>query len=364
MVDRFSYMPILIVHYCVVCVFLLLHLYPIIWLLLPAYVLLGVTQGPAWVCKWHLVVFFASRITCGQHECNSSTHAAADAIDYKFNCNRDERIRRLARWFHAVQDIGIFLGAAIASILITCAASDDGCFNTKYLFANAFGAVVGNTTGPTVKNTTTIATTIGLNHLDGPVQSPDDAVVPAQTMTDVFNEAANAVRHSINFYELYQNTIFRDEVLNSMYDTNERGNRICGSDACPAWKFEMINDNGTDIHNWYRYADTIPITVVYFILAMIALTCTSIAQQVDNSLRYESKKSVRDTLLLAGPMAYFIGTEQGYVLGDFTRVSLHYMFTFHLFTATPIYHLSIRKGCLNSRSIQNRYLFKLLCCEM
>lgn len=306
MVDRFGYMPILVTHYSVLCVLLLLHLYPTIWLLLPAYVLLGVTQGPAWVCKWHLVVFFASRITCGQHECNSSTHT--DAIDYKFYCNRDERIRRLARWFHAVQDFGIFLGAAIASILITCAATDDGCFNTN-LFAKAFGAV-SNVTGLTgnTSTTTNIAPSSG------------DAI-PVQTMADVFNKAANAVRHSINFYELYQNTIFRDEVLNSMYDTNERGNRICGSDACPAWKFEMINDNGTDIHNWLRYADTIPITVVYFLMALIALICTSIAQQVDNSLRYESKKSVRDTLLLAGPMAYFIGTEQGYVLGDFTRVS-------------------------------------------
>lgn len=314
MVDRFGYMSILITHYSVVCVFLLLHLYPTIWLLLPGYVLLGVTQGPAWICKWHLVVFFASRITCGQHECTSSSHT--DAIDYKFYCNRDERIRRLARWFHAVQDIGIFIGAIIASILITCAASDDGCFNSKYLFVNTFG-VVTNITGSTVKNDTA-ATTIGLNRLDTSIQATDDTA-PTQMVTDVFSEPANSVSRSINIYELY-NTIFREDVLNSMYDTNERGNRICGSDACPAWKFGMINENGTDI-NLYRYADTAPISAVYFVLALIALTCTIIAQQVDNSLRYESKKSVRETLFLAGPMAYFIGTEQGYVLGDFTRVS-------------------------------------------
>lgn len=322
-------MTLLVTHYAVLCAFLLCHLYPAIWLLLPAYVVLGATLGPAWVCKWNLVVFFANRITCGQHECSSATHN--DGIDHKLYCNRDERIRRLARWFHAVQDVGIFLGAVIASILIACAASDDGCFAGNIIFSNVFGGIVGNTTS--------IEKLPTKNHTPKPEIDPNILTKTAeQTMTNVLNEAAAAIAsasntasgQSINFLELYRNTIFRDEILNSMYDTNEHGARICGSDACPAWKFDtnMINnENGTDQSaifnsNLYRPSDTIPITIVYLLLAIVALIFSCISQQVDNTLRYENKKSVRDTLLLAGPMAYFIGSEQGYMLGDFTRVSV------------------------------------------
>lgn len=312
-VDRFGYMALLITHYAMLCILLLCHLYPTIWLLLPAYILLGLTQGPAWTCKLNLVVFYANRITCGQHECNSSMYADPNY------CNRTERIRRLARWFHAIQDIGIMLGALIASILITCDASDTDCINTKFIFDDLFGgtavrSVVGNHSIEPLVNDS-------MNNL---VNGMENSVLIASGGDRLQLEQQPHPLQTIGFnlYELYQNALFRDELLNSMYDTNERGGRICGSDACPAWRFEKVDVNGTDTDVLLlQTSDTMPLTMVYLLFGIVALCFTCISQQVDNTLRFEMKRPVRNTLMWAGPMAYFIGTEQGYVLGDFTRVS-------------------------------------------
>lgn len=318
MVERFGYITLLAAHYATLCAFLLFHLYPVIWVLLIAYILLGVTLGPAWICKWHLVVFFANRITCGQHECPAA--AATHANDPTY-CNREERIRRLARWFHAVQDIGIVMGALIASVLITCNANDADCFNARLFNTNALG---GNGNGTAFTTTDTLNGNVNNNSATANAGPPmtqltlDDA---KRSIVDRLHDAANAVSRTLNFYELYQNALLRDEMANSMFDTNERGARICGSDACPAWRFETVDVNGTEILSWMENTDAISLTMVYLVLGIGAMVLSCVSQQVDNTLRFEHKKSVKDTLLLAGPMAYFIGTEQGYVLGDFTRVS-------------------------------------------
>lgn len=313
LVERFGYMTVLITHYAVVCLFLVCHLYPTIWLLLPAYILLGVTQGPAWTCKWNLVVFYANRITCGQHECNSSVYADPGY------CNRAERIRRLARWFHAIQDIGIMLGALVASILITCDVSDADCINAKFIFGDLFGGTAGHQTSLSAVNHSSIEQVVNhsLSQLVSAANADDHSGLPAQEQPQQTLQSIG-----MNLYELYQNALFRDELLNSMYDTNERGGRICGSDACPSWRFETFDVNGTetDVLDWFHVSDTVPLTMVYLLFAIVGL-CFTCMQQVDNNLRVEAKKTVRETLMWAGPMAYFIGTEQGYVLGDFTRVS-------------------------------------------
>lgn len=299
-VDRFGYMTVLITHYTVICVFLACHFYASVWLLLPAYIMLGVTQGPAWICKWNLVVTYASRITCGQHECNSSMYADSSY------CNRTERIRRLARWFHAIQDMGIMLGALIASILITCDISDADCINAKFLFGDLFGS---SSVRSNIANQSTIIEQTINNSLSNLIPPAEQS--PQHTLQSI----------GLNLYQLYQNALFRDELVNSMYDTNERGGRICGSEACPAWRFDTFDVNGTetDVLGWFHTANTVPLTMVYMVFGVVGL-CFTCMQQVDNAIRSESKKIVRETLMWAAPMAYFIGTEQGYVLGDFTRV--------------------------------------------
>lgn len=355
LVKRIGYVSVIAAHYVTLCAFLFAHLFPSIWLLLPAYVLLGMTLGPAWICKWSLVVFYASRISCGQHECSSTTAMPNDggpnAIrdESKVFCNRNERVRRLARWFHAVQDIGIFVGALIASIIISCAATQSGCFYTNKIFKFG-GRVSGNSNGSgSIRTTETdiillhslnkfaatgIERSSDLNKTNflvnelafsKPVNNATDSSHTSQLSSPPATMDASLTTKP-NILKFYQDTIImqHDDLLDSLYNTNERGIRICGAGSCPTWNFKSFDGNITEEYNWFTYSGTIPMTLFYFMLALVALTLSCLSQPVDNALKFENVKRFKDTLVCAGPMAYFIGTEQGYVLGGFTRVSLHF----------------------------------------
>lgn len=115
----------------------------------------------------------------------------------------------------------------------------------------------------------------------------------------------------------------------------QRGVRICGAGSCPTWNARAFESNVTEEYNWFTFSGTIPITLLYVILASIALVLASLSQQVDSTFKYEHFRGVADTLLLASPMAFFIGTEQGYVIGGFTRVSNSTRFQFPQFLLKP-----------------------------
>lgn len=106
----------------------------------------------------------------------------------------------------------------------------------------------------------------------------------------------------------------------SLFSTNERGVRICGAGSCPTWNY-AFESNITEEYNWFTFSGTIPMTLFYVCLAVIALVLSCLSQHVDTNFKYENFKGIADTLLLASPMAYFIGSEQAYLIGGFTRVS-------------------------------------------
>lgn len=373
LVKKIGYVSLIAAHYFTLSAFLLVHLYPTIWLLVPAYALLGLTLGPAWICKWNLVVFYASRISCGQHECSSTTamlndaassatHAAAGSgtmgsgsggatgsgitDELKVFCNRNERVRRLARWFHAVQDIGIFVGALMASIIISCAATQSGCFYTNKIFklgrennnsgsnsdsSSSISSIRATETDIILLNTlnaTANAVAAGIDRSSNLSKSnflPNELPFnKAHNPSAVSPSTATTSTFEMSILKLYQDAMFlqHDELLDSLYNTNERGIRICGAGSCPSWNYSPFDGNITEEYNWFTFSGTIPMTVFYLLLALLALTLACLSQQVDNTLKYEGIKGITDTLLFAGPMAYFIGTEQGYVLGGFTRVSV------------------------------------------
>lgn len=312
-VKKIDFVTLIALHYATLCLFLLAHLYPAVWLLLPVYAMLGVTLGPAWICKWNLVVFFASRISCGLQECSNITTLQSDvggtaanavADEVKGFCNRNQRIRRLARCFHAMQDVGFCIGAIAASVIISCAASDSGCFFTSRFFNleganNSFSAVGPRNASPSAYSTKKM-----------PYNTNQNAVDSLNTLPT-------------NYENLNEDPVFaqHDELQDSLYNTNEHGARICGAGSCPTWNEEMFNRNETEEYSWFTYNGTIPMTVFYLLFAVMALILGCLSQQVDNTTKMENYKGVIDTLLFAGPLAYFIGTEQAYVLGGFTRVS-------------------------------------------
>lgn len=356
LIKKFGYLHLIIAHYAILCIFLLVHLYPTIWCLLLGYFLLGITLGPTWICKWHLVVLFASRISCGQHdECPPATAMMNETGDeHKGFCNRNERVRRLARWFHAVQDIGILVGALIASIIISCAATESNCILTQQFFKlNRDNSRNNHTTIDNFQMNTLRG--IDINHLSKASFLPNESMstidlnetrsfpetsTVALTRTTTIATTNTTIRttsatttttatephgfeEDIGLLQYYKNSFFsqHNELLDSLFNTNERGIRICGVGSCPTWN-RAFESNVTEEYNFqFTFSGTIPMTLFYIILAAFALILTCLSQKVDNTFKYEHFKGITDTLLLAGPMMLFIGTEQGYVIGGFTRVS-------------------------------------------
>lgn len=298
---------------------MLAHIYPTVWSLIPAYVLLGATLAPAFVSKWNLVVFFASRISCGQQECAAASDVG-DSMEVGIagssqriggvgggsvelantkHCGRDERIRRLARWYHAAENAGIIAGAVLATVVMT-QCGRWGC--------EVFGGVDAAAATVT-KSTTTMA-------------FATTAVPPVQNTTSAIYDTA----------PLFQTQQQQQLMLDVMFNVDAHGARICGADACPRvdvwWLAEVLATNASSLAAaWERprvdsHAGATPLMLAFLVLAVAALVLTACSSNVDNTFKRATggARSWTDTIMFAGPMAYFIGTEQAYVLGDFTKV--------------------------------------------
>lgn len=344
LVKKLGNLHLFIAHYAILCIFLLLHLYPSIWLLIPAYGLLGLTLGPTWVCKWNLIVLFASRISCGQHECPTATtmmNESSGSDEHKSFCNRNERVRRLSRWFHAAQDLGILFGAIIASIIISCAATESNCILTQQLFKlNRNGNSNESSSSSSTEGSSSSGNIATINNfpmntlndihrgIDTSHLSTVNFLLANKSKSIIYSEnsgrsTAESEESFGDLIKYYQESFFsqHNELLDSLFNTDEHGDRICGASSCPTWNREF-ETNSTEEYSGFRFAGTIPMTLVYIVLAVIALVLVCLSQQYDSTFKYDNFKRIHDTLLLASPMAFFIGIEQAYVIGGFTRVSI------------------------------------------
>ncbi|KAH8386915.1 hypothetical protein KR093_003461 [Drosophila rubida] len=284
LIRRYGYTPLLAANCVAVTLFLLSHLYASIYTLLPAYLLLGLTLSAANSCKAALIVHYGGRLSCSQHECafgatQTLTATPAEALheEHKMFCNRDQKVRRLARWFRASQDIGLIAGALLASLLLACNANDWSC---------------------------------------------------SAASEELLQESNATLPTNLPQFE-------------DFYNRNEHGERICGADMCPlhhtqlSWTATQLNggnENGSSGSGASSiYAGFIEsssraggqaLLWLYVLLSLVALLLSLIQgrQGLATSGRQErAAKDVSDTLLFAGPLAYFVGTEQSYMLGDFLR---------------------------------------------
>ncbi|XP_016982365.1 protein unc-93 homolog A isoform X2 [Drosophila rhopaloa] len=267
LMKRYGYGYLLVANYLAVVLFLLSHLYASIYTLLPAYLLLGVTLGGSGGSKAALIVHFGGKLSCS---CESQqSHAAVDVLqeEHKMFCNRDQKVRRLARWFRVAQDLGLIGGALLASILLACS---DGDFT-----GDCSGLVYyGNESWP--------------------------------------------------------------PQLRDFYNRNEHGDRICGADMCPLRVKSLLAAgwaNGSSIPSsvYAGFIESEPrvagqsLLWLYVLFSLISLMLSLMIMvdkvQTTASSRPERLRdvSITDTLLFAGPLAYFVGTEQAYMLGDFLR---------------------------------------------
>ncbi|XP_054087569.1 uncharacterized protein LOC105215205 [Zeugodacus cucurbitae] len=293
LIQKYGYTTVIGASYVATSIFLLCHLFPSIFTLLPAYILLGVTYSPSWISKIALVVHFGSKLSCSQHECMLSSSHATDVMDeHKLFCNRDQKVRRLARWFQVAQDLGIILGALLASFTLACSSSDWNCFDS----------------GETVAMET------------------QGTLLPDENLTETIVKAVALRSHSHTMTGFLPNI---PGYYDDFYYHNEHGERICGADMCPVWHQDNTFDdtsNGTNETIYTQFINErstgggITLISVYFFFTLAAAALSFFGGRITGTFRREVHiKGVTDTLLFAGPMAYFVGTEQAYMLGDFLR---------------------------------------------
>uniref|UniRef100_A0A1B0BFV0 Protein unc-93 homolog A n=1 Tax=Glossina palpalis gambiensis TaxID=67801 RepID=A0A1B0BFV0_9MUSC len=281
LIRKFGYTVLIGVNYATICAFLMCHLYPSIYTLLPAYICLGLTHSPAWVSKIAVVVHYGSKLSCSQHECTLMPVLAVDAWEeHKLFCSRDQKVRRLARWFQIAKDLGIIFGAVISSVILSCTSNDWNCLDTKQIESLiSTGSIQSNRSASR-----------GIAAWQG---------WPYSTSTIVWNQQPG--------------------YSNEYYILNEHGTRICGADQCPIWHFDINQTLYTPFIKESARAGGSILIIIYLILAAISLLLTILMGKIQATFRHERLKGITDSLLFAGPLAYFVGTEQGYILSDFLR---------------------------------------------
>ncbi|XP_062564314.1 uncharacterized protein LOC134227087 [Armigeres subalbatus] len=323
---KFGYSIVLASIYGGLCVFLATHIYPVLVSLVPGYLVLGLILGPSVICKQTLVVSMAGKLSCSQPECGGNSMAGVNADNYddhRLLCSRDESIRRLGRWFRAAGDFGMIIGTIIASFVLSCASSNRvGCF---YISAQSSTNISGTITTTQINSTSmsgiplanpsigVAPTSTGKTFADTDPTSKVTPSMPSLKETVFFLYNIRLQHHENDGYQL-------DRFPYSTFQTNDYGERICGSHMCPVWDRNIpINSSAINSFSLQSYTGTIPLMGLYLICAVIALTVTGLTSDIEHNVKFDSFRKMSDTLLFAGPMAYFIGTEQGYMLADFMK---------------------------------------------
>ncbi|XP_052867915.1 uncharacterized protein LOC128273891 [Anopheles cruzii] len=384
LVQRFGYSIVLAASYGGLCLFLAAHLYPVILSLVPGYLLLGALLGPTVVCKQSLLVSMAGKLSCSQPECGGTSTAGVGADsydDHRLLCSRDEQVRRLGRWFRAAGDFGIILGTIMAAFVLTCAAGSNriGCYYVSRLGAsvdvNGPLAMGGTANGTLSPNTSQSQGELALGpnlppERDILMSLPDDPdpsspPPPPQALEVLEVVSAKPTKASPpkigtpsmptlreTMYYLYNirlpepapaegdgsaasaspspggadgdldsRGLYLDRFPYSTFQTNENGERICGSQLCPVWDRNIpVNSSGIGNDTKSRgYTGATPLMCVYLVFGVLAFTVTAFTTDLEFNVKFDSIRRMSDTLLFAGPLAYFVGTEQAYMMADFMK---------------------------------------------
>ncbi|KAF5291786.1 hypothetical protein FQA39_LY14274 [Lamprigera yunnana] len=247
---------ILLHAYAFFVLFYVAHLFPVFWVLLPVYAMLGIIFGQVSLSYIGILMGLSTKMS-----------TMTDYDDEVRLTRRAVVVRRFARAIQASQDLGLILGSLMVALIIGC-----------WQYSENGSACVGctNCTAPFCVNST-------------------------------------------------ENCSSFVENLDSIFDRDEHGNRICGALACPS-NFPYVPIVAPAL-------STI-LLVVFGVLSSLAL-CISLlglgkvkscrAQEGVDFLEFRvAFKAIRDSfkdvkLQLAAPLAFFIGMEQAFVYTDFSK---------------------------------------------
>uniref|UniRef100_A0A182JD23 Uncharacterized protein n=2 Tax=Anopheles atroparvus TaxID=41427 RepID=A0A182JD23_ANOAO len=383
LVQRFGYSIVLAASYGGLCLFLAAHIYPVLLSLVPGYLLLGMLLGPSVICKQALLVSMAGKLSCSQPECGGASTAGVSADsydDHRLLCSREEQVRRLGRWFRAAGDFGIIVGTVVAAFVLTCASGSNriGCYYISSLAPPAPNAALTGTpngTMPLLNPNTSSGNDLGgivplerdmlislpesampatneettAKDSQPTVPSPPKIVTPSmptlrETMFFLYNirlpDPATPVEDTAYIASPASSVSssgsggggvtddsrdplrpLLDRFPYSMFQTNDYGERICGSHLCPVWD-RNIPVNSSALGNELKlqgYTGATPLMGIYLVFGVLAFIVTAFTTEFEYNVKFDSIRRMSDTLLFAGPLAYFVGTEQAYMMADFMK---------------------------------------------
>lgn len=253
-------------------VFYAAHLYPVLYLLLPVYFVLGLVLGPLSLARVSFLMTLSAKLS----------YVFSEEDEEAKNLRRTCIIRRVARAFKAAHDLGFIIGSIFTSILTTYTVNLDG-----------------NTTNTTAS--TNVSTTYYKNW---------------SSMSASYDYSA---------------------FLDDIFDVDESGDRLCGSQACPT-SF-VLAFNTSEEASYYRVlpsTTTAVLAAVYVSVCGVGLAFVAIWLDKIRMFVYQDPlerpeglaalRTVRDSfrdvrLRLAAPLAVFIGLEQAFMYADFSKVS-------------------------------------------
>lgn len=264
LLQKFGTNTILSISYGTFAVFYTAHLFPILYLLVPMYILLGVVLGPLSLARISFLMTLSTKLNYVVNE---------DDEDVK-NLRRTCLIRRVARAFKVAHDFGFILGSILTSILIA--------YTINFESSNRF----------TMNANTTVNST-------------------AKTDYSVF--------------------------LDDIFDIDESGDRLCGSQACPTSFILSFNTTEEASYRVLPRTTTITLAGIYASIASLALIICTVGLNRIRMFVYQDPlerpegltalRTVRDSfkdvrLRLAAPLAVFIGLEQAFMYADFSKVKI------------------------------------------
>ncbi|XP_018570247.1 putative potassium channel regulatory protein unc-93 [Anoplophora glabripennis] len=274
---------VIAVCYGAMIVFYLSHLYPALYVTVPASLLLGIVQGLLSCAHISFLMILSHRVTGLFHEEDEeSRHARRTCI-----------IRRVARAFQGAHDFGLIVGSVLSAILITYTIN---LRNVRYGYENA-----------------TVVT------------------------DDCFSNSSYNLPHCQNITQLVvissSNLYDYNSFLEDIFDRTEDG-RLCGSQACPISTFST---NSSVQNGGFKVLPTKSADIlagVYAGACGAALLLAGLGLDRIKMLIYQDplergevfaalravKESFRDIRLqMSAPLAFFIGMEQAFMYADFSK---------------------------------------------
>lgn len=288
--------------YVVFCIFYAAHLYPTLYILIPVYVLLGLVLGPVSIARINVLMTISSKLS----------YVFAEEDEEARILRRTTAIRRVARAFQAAQDFGLIFGSILSAILITYTIN----MNTGY---------------ETYGNVTFARENSSVSAVNASCANCTNCETANCTNCVETNTGCNGSAQNFQLLNVYDYSAFLDEI----FDVDEFGDRLCGSQACPstfALTFNASNENY--FHVLPKTTATI-LTSVYLAISAIALLISALGLDRIRMYVYQDplerpeglaalravRESFKDVRLqLAAPLAVFIGMEQAFMYTDFSKV--------------------------------------------